>query len=209
VPDVITRLRVLPVVVLEDAHVAGDLAAALVAGGLPIAEVTFRTAAAEAGIRAMSADPGMLVGAGTVLRPEQVDQAAEAGARFVVSPGFSAGVVARARRLGLPVFPGVGTATEIMAAIDAGIETVKLFPAESSGGVAALRALSAPFPGLAFIPTGGITRASMASYLGNPAVVAVGGSWMVAAPLLRDRRFGEVTRLAADAVLTAADASVR
>lgn len=201
--DVIATCRVVPVVVLDDASAAAALGAALVEGGLPLAEVTFRTAAAEEAIAAMAADRRLLVGAGTVTDPSQVDRAVSAGARFIVSPGFSARVVARARDLGVAVYPGVATPTEIMAAIDAGLDTVKFFPAETSGGPAAVKALSAPFPGLRFIPTGGITEASMPRYLAHPAVTAVGGSWMVATALVREGRFDEVTRLAAAAVRAA------
>jgi 2-dehydro-3-deoxyphosphogluconate aldolase / (4S)-4-hydroxy-2-oxoglutarate aldolase len=196
----IARYRILPVVVLEDARSAAGLGAALVSGGLPLAEVTFRTEAAEAAIKEMSAEPRLLVGAGTVIEPGQVDRAVAAGARFIVSPGFSSLVVHRAQQLGVPVFPGVATPTEIMAALDAGLDTVKFFPAESLGGLGTIKALAGPFPGLRFIPTGGITEASMAGYLSHPAVIAVGGSWMVAPKLIRQGQFDEVSRLAAQAL---------
>jgi 2-dehydro-3-deoxyphosphogluconate aldolase/(4S)-4-hydroxy-2-oxoglutarate aldolase len=203
--ETIARLRVVPVIALDDAAAARPLAEALVEGGLPVAEVTFRSAAAEAAIAAMVEDGRLLVGAGTVVRVEQVDRAFDAGARFVVSPGFSAAVVRRARELGLPALPGVATSTEIMAAMDEGLSMVKFFPAETCGGVAAVRALTAPFPRLQFVPTGGITAGTLPAYLALPAVSAVGGSWMVAPGLIAAGRFDEVTRLSAEAVTIAAE----
>jgi 2-dehydro-3-deoxyphosphogluconate aldolase/(4S)-4-hydroxy-2-oxoglutarate aldolase len=197
---VLAGLRVVPVVVAEQPDQAAPLATALVRGGLPCAEVTFRTAAAEAVLREMAQNPDVLVGAGTVIRPEQVDRAVNAGARFVVTPGFNARVVAACQELGVLVIPGIATPTEILAALDAGLDTVKFFPAESLGGVTSLKAMSAPFGGVRFMPTGGITAASMSSYLSVPSVVAVGGSWMVAPGLLQDGRYDEVSRLAAQAV---------
>jgi 2-dehydro-3-deoxyphosphogluconate aldolase/(4S)-4-hydroxy-2-oxoglutarate aldolase len=205
----IGRLRVIPVVVLDHADDARPLATALVAGGLPIAEVTFRTAEAVAAIAAMAGDPCLLVGAGTVLSAGQVDQAVEAGARFIVSPGFSAAVVARAQQRGVLALPGVATASEIMSALDAGVSTVKFFPAQTGGGPAAIRALAAPFPELRFVPTGGISASSLPDYLRVPAVLAVGGSWMVAKDLIRAGRFDEVTRLAAQAAAIAAGSEER
>ncbi len=202
----IRTVGIVPVVVLDEAADAQPLAAALVTGGLPIAEVTFRTAAARDAIAAMAADPRMLVGAGTVLTVEQVDQAAQAGARFIVSPGFSDAVVQHCRDRGIPVFPGVATAGEVQRAFEAGLRTVKFFPAEASGGLAALKAIAAPFAMMRFIPTGGIGADSAGDYLRHPAVVAVGGSWMVARPLVAEGRFAEITRLAADAVSAAAAA---
>jgi 2-dehydro-3-deoxyphosphogluconate aldolase / (4S)-4-hydroxy-2-oxoglutarate aldolase len=199
----IAEKRVLPVVVLDDAGKAEPLAAALAAGGLPCAEVTFRTAAAAESIRIMATDPDLLVGAGTVLTPAQVDRAVEAGARFIVSPGFGPAVVRRSQDLGVPVFPGVATATEIQMALDTGITTVKFFPAEQLGGVAMIKALAAPFRGVRFIPTGGVTTANLESYLAHPAVLAVGGTWMVAPDLLAAGDWAEVTRRAAAAVETA------
>jgi len=195
---------VLPVVVLEDARNAEPLAAALEAGGLPCAEVTFRTDAAVQSIKAMAAAPGFLVGAGTVLTADQVDRAVDAGARFIVSPGFGAAVVHRSQELGVPVFPGAATATEIQMALDAGLTTVKFFPAEQLGGVAMIKALAAPFRTVRFVPTGGVTTANLASYLANPAVLAVGGTWMVAPDLLAAGDWAEVTRRAAAAVEVAA-----
>jgi 2-dehydro-3-deoxyphosphogluconate aldolase/(4S)-4-hydroxy-2-oxoglutarate aldolase len=195
--------RILPVVVLQDAAAAAPLAAALAAGGLRSAEVTFRTDAAADAIRAMSAHPELFVGAGTVVTRAQVDKAVEAGARFIVSPGFSPTVVAHCQQLGVPIFPGVATATEIQMALDAGLETVKFFPAEQLGGLTMIKALSAPFRTVRFIPTGGVNTANLADYLSHPAVLAVGGTWMVAPALLAAGDWAEVTRLTAAAVAAA------
>ena len=191
---------ILPVVVLEDAGKAAPLAAALTAGGLRSVEVTFRTDAAAETIRIMSEQPELLVGAGTVLTPAQVDRAVEAGARFVVSPGFSPRVVAYCQELRLPVFPGAATATEIQFALEAGLDTVKFFPAEQLGGLAMIKALAAPFRSVRFIPTGGVNTGNLSDYLAHPAVLAVGGTWMVAPDLLAAGRWDEVTRRTAAAV---------
>lgn len=205
--DIVTRLvasRVIPVVVLHDAAHAPGLAEALVAGNLPVAEVTFRTDAAEASIRAMAARDDLLVGAGTVVTVEQVNRAVDAGARFIVSPGTSLAVVRRCRELGVPVVPGAVTATEVMTLLDEGIEIVKFFPAGTSGGPKAITALSAPFGGVSFIPTGGVGPANLHDYLDLPAVVAVGGSWMVPADRIVAGDFAAVARRCADAVALAA-----
>lgn len=206
VPDLraaLAGVRVVPVVVLDDPVAAPALADALVAAGLPCAEVTLRTPSALDVLRVLAARPGLAVGAGSVRSADDVDRVVDAGARFVVSPGLSDAVVARCLDRGVAVLPGVATATEVMRALDAGLDAVKLFPAGRLGGPAGLRALAAPFPGLAFVPTGGVGPQDLAAYLAEPAVLAVGGSWMVAPDLLRDRRFGEVERLAADAVRVA------
>jgi 2-dehydro-3-deoxyphosphogluconate aldolase/(4S)-4-hydroxy-2-oxoglutarate aldolase len=194
------ELRLIPVVVLDRAADAGALGAALKAGGLPCAEVTFRTEAAEDAIRVMAEDEDMLVGAGTVLRPDQVDRAVAAGARFIVSPGFSMSVVRHCLDRGIPVYPGVVTPTEIQMALEAGLRVVKFFPASASGGVESLKALSAPFPMVRFIPTGGITPTSLSSYLALRSVLAVGGSWMVAGSLIAAGNFEEIRRQSAAAV---------
>jgi 2-dehydro-3-deoxyphosphogluconate aldolase/(4S)-4-hydroxy-2-oxoglutarate aldolase len=199
--------RILPVVVLNDARDADPLAAALVQGGLHSIEVTFRTEAAADAIRAMSERPELLVGAGTVLTPAQVDQAVEAGARFVVSPGFGPAVVRHCQQLGVPIFPGAATATEIQMARDAGLDTVKFFPAEQLGGIGMVKALAAPFRSQRFIPTGGVNTANLAGYLAHPAVLAVGGTWMVAPDLLAAGRWDEVTARTAAAVAAARPAS--
>jgi 2-dehydro-3-deoxyphosphogluconate aldolase/(4S)-4-hydroxy-2-oxoglutarate aldolase len=191
----------IPVVRIDDPAQAGRLAEALLAGGLPCAEITFRTAgAAEAIRRIADGYPDLVLGAGTVLQPNQAQQAVRAGARFIVSPGLSRPVVEWCQRTAVAVMPGVATPTEILTAIEYGLSTLKVFPAEALGGVSMLEAMAAPFAGLKFVPTGGISAASLASYLRLPAVLAVGGSWMVAPSLLASERFDEVTRLARQAV---------
>lgn len=192
--------RVIPVAVIADLDVVGPLAAAQERGGLPIVEVTFRTDAAAEAIRVFAAEKGMLVGAGTVVRPEQVDAAVEAGARFVVTPGLSAEVVERCRQLDVPLIPGVATPTEVIAALDEGLELLKFFPAEAAGGVDYLRALQGPFPLVRWIPTGGVTASNATSYLNLPSVAAVGGSWMVAPSMIAARDFDSIARLAREAV---------
>lgn len=202
--DDLVAQRILPVVVLASHAAAGQLGDALVAGGLPVAEVTFRTPAAVPALRALAGRSDMLVGAGTVITVAQVDAAVEAGARFVVSPGLSAHVVRRCLDIGVPAIPGIATATELMAALDLDVKLVKFFPAEASGGVAAIRALAAPFPGVRFVPTGGIGPGQLAAYLAEPAVAAVGGSWMVAPSLVEASDYAAVTRLCSEAISAAA-----
>ncbi|WP_324650299.1 bifunctional 4-hydroxy-2-oxoglutarate aldolase/2-dehydro-3-deoxy-phosphogluconate aldolase [Georgenia sp. H159] len=202
-PEILDQLasaRLVPVVVLDDAAHARPLAGALVEGGLPVAEVTFRTAAAVESIREMAADGRVLVGAGTVLTPAQVDEAVDAGAQYVVSPGFSREVVDRCAERGVLALPGAVTATEVQAAFAAGITTVKFFPAETSGGAAAIKALSAPFGDVRFVPTGGIGATNLAEYLSLPSVAAVGGSWMVPRGAIAEGRFDDVAAMVADAV---------
>ncbi|NLF03595.1 MAG: bifunctional 4-hydroxy-2-oxoglutarate aldolase/2-dehydro-3-deoxy-phosphogluconate aldolase [Actinomycetales bacterium] len=199
----LSAARLVPVVVLDDAKHAEPLAAALVAGGLPVAEVTFRTAAAEDSIRAMSARGDMLVGAGTVLTPEQVDRAVAAGASYVVSPGLSRAVVERCREHGVLALPGAVTATEVQAALELGLTAVKFFPAGTSGGAAAIKALAAPFGGLGFVPTGGIGPGNLHEYLDISAVLAVGGSWMVPRDVVAAEDFAQITTLTAQAVALA------
>jgi 2-dehydro-3-deoxyphosphogluconate aldolase/(4S)-4-hydroxy-2-oxoglutarate aldolase len=200
VMDRLGALGVLPVVVIDEPSLAGRLGSALRTGGLPCAEVTLRTDSALESLRVLAEDPDLLVGAGTVLRPAQVGAALEAGARFMVSPGFSASVLAECRRSGVPLIPGVATATEIQTALDAGLQVLKFFPAEAAGGVVALKALAAPFREVRFVPTGGITASMLAGYLALPAVHAVGGSWLVSAELLAAQDFDQIAQLAAQAV---------
>lgn len=207
--DVTGRLAhhgVVPVVVVDDSADAPRLVEALRSGGLPCAEVTFRTPAAEHALSRLAENPDMLVGAGTVRSPEQVDRALAAGARFVVAPGLDPAVVRRCRKLGIPIIPGVATASEVTAAAGMGIDVVKLFPATQLGGPAMLTALAGPFPDMRWVPTGGIGAADVAGYLAHPAVVAVGGSWMVARSLLATRDFERVRELTADAVARVAAA---
>jgi 2-dehydro-3-deoxyphosphogluconate aldolase/(4S)-4-hydroxy-2-oxoglutarate aldolase len=173
------RLRIIPLVVIDDPANAGPLAAALAGGGLPCVEIAFRTRGAMEALRRIAAEhPDVLVGAGTVLTEQQVRQAKEAGARFVVSPGINPRVVDCCRDQEIAVYPGVCTPTEIEAALTRGLEVLKFFPAEPMGGLPFLRAIAAPFSGVDFIPTGGITTAHLAGYLGFDRVVACGGSWM-------------------------------
>ena len=205
VRDAVLAGRVLPVVVLAESDSAAPLGEAILAGGLRCAEVTFRTPAAAAAIAAMSAgNPDLVVGAGTVLTVDQVDLALDAGARFVVSPGFGPAVVRRCQERQIPVFPGATTATEVQMALDAGLDTVKFFPAEAAGGVRMIEALAAPFPAVRFLPTGGIGPDNMASYLAIPSVAAVGGTWMVAPALVAAKDWAGITRLTRDAVAAAA-----
>lgn len=204
--DTLTALgaaRLVPVVVVDDAAHAEPLAAALVAGGLPVAEVTFRTPAAEGAIRTMASRGDMLVGAGTVLTVDQVDRAVAAGASYVVSPGLSRAVVERCREHGVLALPGAVTATEVQAALELGLTTVKYFPAGTSGGAAAIRALAAPFGGVTFVPTGGVGPKNLHEYLAIPAVLAVGGSWMVPRDVVAAGGFDQVTSLTAEAVALA------
>jgi 2-dehydro-3-deoxyphosphogluconate aldolase / (4S)-4-hydroxy-2-oxoglutarate aldolase len=198
--DRLGHLGVIPVVVIDDPSRAAALGSALLVGGLPCAEITLRTDTALESLRALAENPDLLVGAGTVLRPGQVEAALQAGARYIVSPGFSPSVVSECQHAGVPVLPGVATATEIQAALDAGLETVKFFPAEAAGGLAVLKALAAPFRGVRFVPTGGITADGLATYLAEPSVLAVGGSWLVSADLLAAQDFEKITQLSAAAV---------
>lgn len=202
VTDVLGGHRIVPVVVLDDPDKADALGAALVQGGLPVAEATFRTPEAAAVLRRLAQNDDLVVGAGTVLTDRQVDQAIEAGAKFIVSPGLSAAVVRRCQEAGVPVIPGVATPSEIMLALDLGLDTVKFFPAEANGGLATIKALAAAFPQVRFMPTGGITVDTAPAYLAHPCVAAVGGSWMVAGDLLKAGRWDEVaTRCAASTAL--------
>jgi 2-dehydro-3-deoxyphosphogluconate aldolase/(4S)-4-hydroxy-2-oxoglutarate aldolase len=200
--DIVTRLgraRVVPVASLDDGDQAEATARALQRGGLDCIEITFRTAAAAEALRRARAVDGMLVGAGTVLSPEQAAVAADAGADFAVAPGTNPAVVEACRALGLPFFPGVATPSEIETARAMGRTTLKLFPAAQVGGAGFLRAVSATYPDVRFLPTGGIGADTVADYLAVPSVLAVGGSWLVRPELLRAGRFDEVERLAREA----------
>lgn len=197
----IQEFGVVPVVVLENAEDAEPLAKALCEGGLPCAEVTFRTDAAEESIRRMiAAYPRMLVGAGTVLTKEQVDRAAAAGAKFIVSPGFDPEIVDYCLEKQIPIFPGCITPSDVAQAVKRGLKVVKFFPAEQFGGVSTIKALSAPYVGLKFMPTGGINAENLESYLGNKAIIACGGSWMVKGDLVKAGKFDEIKNLTAEAV---------
>jgi 2-dehydro-3-deoxyphosphogluconate aldolase/(4S)-4-hydroxy-2-oxoglutarate aldolase len=197
--------RLLPIVVLDDATVALPLGAAVRAGGLSSVEITLRTPAALGAIRALARESDLLVGAGTVLTTAQAEEAVDAGASFIVAPGVSAKVVAWCRDAGVPVFPGVATPTDIQAALELGIDVVKFFPADLNGGVPAIKALSAPFGGVKFVPTGGVTLANLAAYLEQPSVLAVGGSWLVARSAIASQDWSGITALVAAAVEITAD----
>lgn len=199
--------RLVPVIALEREADAAPLAGALVAGGLPVAEVTFRTDAAEAAIRAMARRGDVCVGAGTVLKPEQAERARDAGATFVVSPGFNPKVVQRCLDLELPIIPGVSNPTDIEMALDFGLTVVKFFPAEAFGGLATLKAIAAPYGMMRFVPTGGIGPDNVASYLAFDKVVACGGSWMVKPSLFADGNFSRVETETRAAVAIASNAS--
>jgi 2-dehydro-3-deoxyphosphogluconate aldolase/(4S)-4-hydroxy-2-oxoglutarate aldolase len=193
-------VAVVPVLTINTLAAAVDLARALAAGGLTLLEVTLRTPAALAAIRQIAAEvPYATVGAGTVLTPEQGAEAIAAGAGFLVSPGITPRLAEAAQRWGVPFLPGAATASEAMALSDLGYRGMKFFPAEQAGGVAALRALSAPLGGLAFCPTGGIDAAKARDYLALANVVAVGGSWLAPARLVAAADWPAITRLASEA----------
>lgn len=194
--------RVMPVLTVPSTATAGPLAEALAAGGARCVEITFRTPDAERVLTAISAHGGLAVGVGTARTAEQAERAVAAGARFVVSPGYDEEVIAKCRKLRVPVVPGIATATELMRALKAGLDTVELFPAEPLGGLRTLRALAAPFPRTRFVPTGGIDASRLTAYLADQAVLAVGGSWMATVAHLERGDYQEISRLTADAVDT-------
>ncbi|WP_432021621.1 bifunctional 4-hydroxy-2-oxoglutarate aldolase/2-dehydro-3-deoxy-phosphogluconate aldolase [Streptomyces parvus] len=204
-PSVLDLAPVVPVVALHDAADAVPLARALVAGGLPAIEVTLRTPAALESIRAMAVEvPGAVVGAGTVISPEHVRETVAAGARFLVSPGWTDALLEAMKASGLPFLPGVSTTSEVVALLERGVNEMKFFPAEAAGGTAYLKALSAPLPQARFCPTGGISLASAPSYLALPNVGCVGGSWMVPGDAVTAKDWDRVARLAAEAAALAA-----
>ncbi|MGO8750358.1 MAG: bifunctional 4-hydroxy-2-oxoglutarate aldolase/2-dehydro-3-deoxy-phosphogluconate aldolase [Thermoguttaceae bacterium] len=192
----IARLRIVPVVTIESLEAALPLADALIAGGLPVAEVTFRTQAAAAAIRRLRCDrPQLLVGAGTVTSPDQVRAARDCGAAFAVAPGFNPKVVRAAQEAGLPFSPGIMTPTDIEAALDAGVQVLKFFPAEAVGGVKMLSSLAAPYAhlGVRFIPTGGINLSNVQEYLRDKSVLAVGGTWLATKDDIAAGRWDKIT----------------
>jgi 2-dehydro-3-deoxyphosphogluconate aldolase / (4S)-4-hydroxy-2-oxoglutarate aldolase len=187
------QIRIVPVIVIDDPDAAVPLAAALIEGGLPCAEVTFRTAAGVESLRRIAAEfPEMLVGAGTVLSPQQAAAARDAGAKFVVAPGSNPRVVDHCLEHGIPIFPGVCTPTEVEAALEKGLRLVKFFPAGPMGGVAFLKALCGPYPMMEFMPTGGINASNVGEYLSFPKVVACGGSWMAPTEWIREKQFERI-----------------
>jgi 2-dehydro-3-deoxyphosphogluconate aldolase / (4S)-4-hydroxy-2-oxoglutarate aldolase len=198
-----TRRRVIPVVTIDNADHADPLADALIAGGLPVIEVTLRTPAALAAMAAVSSRRDILVGAGSVRTVADVDRAIDAGAQFLVSPGIRADIVDRCRDRGIALLPGAATPTDLMTALALGITTVKLFPASLIGGPAGVSALAAPFPDLSFVPTGGITAGDAHLYLAHPQVIAVGGGWIAPGACLNDRDWAAITEFALSAVTAA------
>ena len=199
------EFAVVPVVVLNDAKDAVPLAEALVKGGLPCAEVTFRTEAAEESIRRMSEKyPEMLVGAGTVLTTEQVDRAVDAGAKFIVSPGFDPEIVDYCLEKNIPVFPGCISPSEVAQAVKRGLKVVKFFPAEQAGGLPMLKAMAAPYPMLKFMPTGGISAKNLKEYLGFEKILCCGGSWMVKGDMIKNGEFDRIAEMTREAVELAA-----
>ena len=197
----IGELGIVPVVKIEKAEDALPLGRALINGDLPIAEITFRTSAAEESIKTLTKElPDLLIGAGTVLTIEQVKRAVSAGAQFIVSPGFNPKVVDYCVENNILIIPGLNNPTQIEMALERGIEVVKFFPAEASGGLPLLESMSAPYSGIKFIPTGGINLNNLTSYLSNQKVHACGGSWMVKDNLISSGNFNEITRLTQEAV---------
>ena len=197
VAEVMEEIGVVPVIKLNNPERdAVPLGEALIRGGVPIAEITFRAEGADTAIRLISNNlPGMVVGAGTVLTTEQVDRAAEAGAQFIVTPGLDPDLVRYCQSLDIPIFPGCTTPTDYHAAYKLGLEVLKFFPAEQSGGLARIKAMSAPFPMFKIMPTGGISLKNLKDYLSSPVICACGGSYMVTADLIDNQRWDEITAL--------------
>ncbi|MGN0348650.1 MAG: bifunctional 4-hydroxy-2-oxoglutarate aldolase/2-dehydro-3-deoxy-phosphogluconate aldolase [Roseburia sp.] len=198
-----SKIGIIPVIALEHAEDAAPLAKALIDGGLPCAEITFRTDAAEESIRIMAEQfPEMLVGAGTVLTTEQVDRAVSAGAKFIVSPGLNPKVVAYCIEKNIPITPGCSTPSDIEAAIELGLDVVKFFPAEAAGGLSMIKAMAAPYTKMKFMPTGGINAKNLTSYLDFKKIIACGGSWMVSKELIAAKDWAGITALTQEAVAT-------
>ena len=198
--DSIRNVGIIPVVVIDDAKDAKALGKALMEGGLPAAEVTFRTEAAAEAISILSKEfPDMLVGAGTVLTREQADAAMAAGAKFLVTPGFNHDQVSYCKEKGYPIIPGTQTPGEMEQALEMGFKTVKFFPAEPSGGIKMIKAVAAPYTDLSFMPTGGINESNVRDYLAYDRIVACGGSWMVSKQLIKEGKFDEIKKLTENA----------
>ncbi len=207
--DIFTKLgdlKIIPVVAIENASVSIELADALIDGGLPCAEITFRTDAAASAIKKISESRNdILLGAGTVLKIDQVKEACDSGAGFIVSPGFNPKVVDYCVKNNIPVIPGTSNPTDIEMALDFDLSVVKFFPAESFGGIKTLKAISAPYSMMKFVPTGGINVNNCMDYLEFPKVLAVGGSWMVGKSLINEEKFEEITRLTKEAMALVQD----
>ncbi len=205
--DSIARARIVPVVVIDDAAAAPDVVAALQAGGIHCAEITLRTAAGVDAIASVAGTSGFTVGAGTVLSTADVDACVDAGAQFVVSPGFDRAVVEHAMSLDVAALPGIATATEIQAAMNVGLEVVKLFPADRVGGLDAVKAFSGPFPELKFMPSGGVGVHNAREYIDHPSIFAISGSWMATRAAIAAGDFDTIRRLSAEAIELVGDAS--
>ncbi|MDR0723549.1 MAG: bifunctional 4-hydroxy-2-oxoglutarate aldolase/2-dehydro-3-deoxy-phosphogluconate aldolase [Treponema sp.] len=207
--EALGKIGIVPVIKIDNEAQAVPLAKALMAGGIPCAEITFRTTQAEEAIRRIrAAVPDILVGAGTVLNVTQVDKAIDAGAQFIVSPGFNPQVVSHCIERGIPITPGCTTPSDMERAVEAGLEVVKFFPAEPAGGLDYIKAIAAPFPMLTFMPTGGINGGNIARYLAYDKILACGGSWMAPADLINKGDFSAITALCRDAVQHALGFSV-
>lgn len=200
----LSKVAVVPVIALHNAAHAVPLAKALVAGGIPAAEVTFRTEAAADAIRAMADNcPDVLVGAGTILNVEQCKKAIDAGAKFIVSPGYIQEVVDFCIAQDMPILPGCTNPSDMTRAVNSGLEAVKFFPAEASGGLSYIKNVAPVFPGLKFMPTGGISPANLNTYLAYDRILGCGGSWMVKADMIASEKFDEITALCREAVALA------
>ncbi len=204
--EILGQAPVVPVLAIADAEQAVPLARALVAGGIPVLEVTLRTPAGLPSIRAISeAVPEAIVGAGTVLNAADFDAAVDAGSRFIVTPGLTDPILDAGDASDVPLIPGIATVSELMTALDRGLDCLKFFPAEASGGAAALRAFAGPFPDVSFCPTGGVNLDNMADYLSLPSVITVGGSWLTPAKLMADGDWAGIEALARQASSRAAE----
>jgi len=196
------KIGIIPVIKIDDAEMAAPLAKALALGGIPCAEVTFRTAQAEEALKRINKEvPDVLLGAGTVLTTEQADKAIAAGAKFIVTPGFNPKVVSHCIEKGIPITPGCSNPSDIEMALEMGLNVVKFFPAEQSGGLDYIKAISAPYPSLSFVPTGGINAQNIVKYIAFEKILACGGSWMVGADLINAGNFEKITALCKEAQL--------
>jgi 2-dehydro-3-deoxyphosphogluconate aldolase/(4S)-4-hydroxy-2-oxoglutarate aldolase len=198
--DQFKKIRVVPVVAIENAQDATQLADALIEGGLPCAEITFRTEAAVDAMRIMARRGDILVGAGTVLKVDQVKAAVDAGARFMVSPGFNPKVVGYCVENNIAITPGISTPSDIEAALELGVDVLKFFPAEAFGGLKTLKAMSGPYTTVKFVPTGGISSANLVEYLQFPKTLACGGTWIAKSALISEGKFDEIIQNAREAV---------
>ena len=204
--EAIWKVRIVPVIAIDDPDKALPLVQAMAAGGLPCAEITFRTAQGEEAIRRVARQaPDILLGAGTVLTVEQVDRAMDAGAQFIVTPGFNPKVVDYCLKKGMPITPGCSTPSDMEQAIERGLEAVKFFPAGQSGGLPFLKAVAAPYTMLRFMPTGGIGPHNLREYLAFDRILACGGSWMVKKEWINSGRFDTITKICAEAVTLASE----